>query len=199
MRVWELFLSECSQLLDFVAERFPGTVGVRWRRWLAKKRFRHCGDHLFIDLNCTIRGGVNISMGDGVGFGIRNQIYAGLERGDALIEIGDGCRFNSDCMINADCGGEIRLGQQVILGPNVLMRASNHRFSRKDIPICQQGHTPGKIIIDDDVWIGANVVLLPNVHIGCGAIVGAGAVVNKDVDSYTIVGGVPAKRIGKRE
>ena len=56
----------------------------------------------------------------------------------------------------------------------------------------------GKIRIDNDVWIGSTVVILPNINIGKGSIVGAGAVVTSNVDSYSIVAGVPAKEIGKR-
>ena len=55
-----------------------------------------------------------------------------------------------------------------------------------------------KTIIDDDVWIGINAVIMPGVHVGQGAIIGAGAVVTKDVQPYSIVGGVPAKPISKR-
>ena len=56
----------------------------------------------------------------------------------------------------------------------------------------------GKITIEDDVWIGSNVVILPNVTIGKGSIVAAGAVVTTNVIPFTIVGGIPAKEIGKR-
>ena len=55
------------------------------------------------------------------------------------------------------------------------------------------------IAIEDDVWVGANAVVLPGVHIGQGAVVGAGAVVTSDVDPFTVVGGVPAHMIAKRD
>jgi len=59
------------------------------------------------------------------------------------------------------------------------------------------GDKEGKIIIQDDAWIGAGAIILPNVTIGKGAVVGAGAVVTKDVPPYTVVAGVPAKEIKK--
>ena len=59
--------------------------------------------------------------------------------------------------------------------------------------------TEGDIFIEDDVWISANSVILPNCRIGKGAIIAAGAVVINNVDSYSIVGGVPAKEIRRRE
>jgi galactoside O-acetyltransferase len=86
----------------------------------------------------------------------------------------------------------------VLIGPNTVIRASNHNYNRVDIPIRDQGHSGGKIVIEDDVWIGSNAVITPDVVIGKGAIVGAGAVVVHDVSPYDIVGGVPAVTIGKR-
>ena len=79
------------------------------------------------------------------------------------------------------------------------MRTSNHVFSRTDVPISQQGHIPGKIKIDDGVWIGGNVTILGDITIGAGAIVAAGAVVTRDVAPYAIVGGIPATLLKWRE
>ncbi|MCE9640174.1 MAG: hypothetical protein K8S22_08520 [Betaproteobacteria bacterium] len=66
------------------------------------------------------------------------------------------------------------------------------------MPINNQGHAAGVIDVADDVWIGANTVILPDVSIGKGAIIGAGSVVTKDVPAYSIAAGVPAKVIGTR-
>lgn len=79
-----------------------------------------------------------------------------------------------------------------------MIRSNNHCFDRVDIPINTQGARSEQIIIGNDVWLAANVVILPNVEIGYGAIVGAGSIVTKDVDPYTIVCGNPAKYISKR-
>ena len=66
--------------------------------------------------------------------------------------------------------------------------------------MCQQGYYEEKpIVIGDDVWIGGHVIVLPGVHIGTGAIVGAGAVVTKDVPDYAVVGGNPARIIKSRK
>ncbi len=62
----------------------------------------------------------------------------------------------------------------------------------------RQGHVPGTVVIEEDVWIGANCVITPDVRIGRGAVVGAGAVVTRDVAPFAIVGGVPAREIGRR-
>jgi galactoside O-acetyltransferase len=61
-----------------------------------------------------------------------------------------------------------------------------------------QKHSGGQIVIEDDVWIGSNAVILRNVRLGHGCVVAAGAVVTKDVDPFSVVGGVPARKISER-
>ncbi len=98
----------------------------------------------------------------------------------------------------------IYIGSKVLFGPNVTIRGGNHRT---DIPgrfmydITDKEKLPDNdedVFIEDDVWVGANSTILKGVRIGRGAIIAAGAVVNKDVPPYTIVGGVPAKVISLR-
>ncbi len=74
-----------------------------------------------------------------------------------------------------------------------------HIFSDTTVPIRQQGDRGGDIVIEDDVWIGTHTIILTDVTIHKGAIIGAGAVVTKDVEPYAIVGGVPAKLIRYRD
>lgn len=139
----------------------------------------------------------NIVLGSSIGLGLYSQIYA-AGKGKERIIIGDKVYLNSNVMINADQEGRIEIGRNCIIGPNVVFRTSDHIFSSRAIPIREQGHNPGTIIVKDDVWIGANVSVLGNVTIGKGAIVAAGAVIIKDVEEFTIVAGVPAREIGKR-
>ena len=110
----------------------------------------------------------------------------------------DNIKLNINVVLNSSIGGKIIIGKNSLIGPNVIMRTANHNFERIDSKINSQGHNFGNIIIDEDVWIGANSIILGDVKIGKGAIIGAGSLVNKDVDSYSIVGGVPAKLIKKR-
>jgi galactoside O-acetyltransferase len=102
-------------------------------------------------------------------------------------------------MVNADVKGEIIIEDDSILGPNVVIRASGHRYDDLNAPIREQGHHKGRIVIKTGTWVGANAVLLPDVTVGKGAIVAAGAVLTNDVGDYEIVGGVPAKKIGSRQ
>lgn len=86
-----------------------------------------------------------------------------------------------------------------MMGPDVIIITGNHEFNRIDIPMRDQGETrPESVVIDDDVWIGTRSIILPGVHIEKGAIIGAGAVVTKDVPEYAVVGGNPAKVIKYR-
>ena len=80
----------------------------------------------------------------------------------------------------------------------MVLRASDHIYDRVDVPIYKQGHTGGYIIIENDVWIGANVVITKDVKVGAHSIIGAGSVVTSDVEPYSVFAGVPAKLIKKR-
>lgn len=95
--------------------------------------------------------------------------------------------------------GDIRIGNNVMMGTDCRMYTRNHAFDRLDVPMNQQGFTEVRpIIIEDDVWIGSNVIILPGVHVGTGAVIGAGAVVTKNVPDYAVVVGNPAKIVKYR-
>lgn len=112
------------------------------------------------------------------------------------VEIGDGVLLNQYTRIGGQCG--VKIGNLSQLSYNVSLISENHAYSNPQLPIIRQGYMGGPIVIEEDVWIGTNAVVLPNVRIGRGAIIGANAVITKDVAPYTIVGGVPAKFIKYR-
>ena len=87
----------------------------------------------------------------------------------------------------------ISIGDNCLIGAYSYVISGNHRFERRDIPICRQGMSGAAIEIADDVWLGTYVVVLPGVTIGRGAIVGAGSVVTKSIPAYEIWAGSPAK------
>ena len=94
--------------------------------------------------------------------------------------------------------GHISFGKECIVGPGVILRSSNHVSSDVNIPIMYQGHEGGCITIGNNVWIGAGVIILPNVKIGNGVIIGAGSVVTKSFSENKVIGGAPAKLIKER-
>lgn len=114
------------------------------------------------------------------------------------IVIGDYSHVNRDCCLWAGPNSRIILGRYVLMGPGVRIHATNHTFDRTDIPMMLQPLREADVVIEDDVWLGANVIVTAGVRIGRGAIVAAGAVVTKDVPPYTIVGGIPAKPLKSR-
>lgn len=131
-----------------------------------------------------------------------------LKKCGKKVNIEKGAKFSSEVElgdysgigVNARLNGKVVIGNYVMMGPNCTCITRNHCFESLELPMAKQGFTETRpIIIDNDVWVGANVTILPGVHIGTGSIIGAGAVVTKDVEPYSIVGGVPAKKIGTRK
>ncbi len=111
-------------------------------------------------------------------------------------EIGD----NSTVGFRSDIYGPVVIGKNVMLGPEVAIYTHNHQFVDADRPMIFQGYTENKpVIIEDDVWIGRRVLIMPGVTIHTGAIVAAGSIVTKDVLAFSIVGGNPAKIIKMRK
>jgi acetyltransferase-like isoleucine patch superfamily enzyme len=146
-----------------------------------------------------INGVENISFGRNMTIGTGCRIYAQNGANDnSEIIFGKGVSINYDVSINADCGGKIIIGDNSLIGPGVIIRASNHNTVLLNVPINSQGHIPGRIEIGENVWLGAHVIILPNVRIGNNAIIGAGSVVTKNIPEDVVAVGVPAKVIKQR-
>jgi len=110
------------------------------------------------------------------------------------VHIGKHCHINENCFLQG-----VTIGDHVLIAPNVSILNSGHEYADKSVPIILQGDTKEENPrIENNVWIGRNVVIMPNVTVEEGSIVGAGAVVTKDVKTFTVVGGVPAKLIKER-
>lgn len=118
--------------------------------------------------------------------------------GSGEIIIGRNCVVNSGCVLYS--GNGIVIGDNVAIAANCVFAPVNHEFSDRDRPITRQGFRPSKggIIIEDEVWIGAGVVLLDGARIGRGAVVGAMSLVRGIVEPYSIVGGNPLRNMGSR-
>ena len=166
--IWDYFILEP---IVFVFRWIPGGWGIIARYGLYKLLFKKLGKR------CIIMEGVKILFPENM-------------------EVGDNCSINEHCYFHAR--GGIKLGNWVRLGPNIGFFTWNHGHSDPEKPIKQQGFILKPIVVEDDVWIGNNATIVQGVTIGKHSIVGAGAVVTKDVAPYSIVGGVPAKVIKDR-
>ncbi|WP_290567870.1 acyltransferase [Leeuwenhoekiella sp. UBA6783] len=158
------------------------------------------GKTIFIDDNVEINALSRLGIKTGNNFSIlRNSI---IECTGVIRNLGEGLMIGNNVGIAQNCfiqvRGNVFIGNDVIFGPNVRVFSENHNFSKKNIPIKLQGETRLDVIIEDDVWIGANATILGGVRIGKGCIIASGAVVNKNVEPYSIVGGIPAKKLKPR-
>lgn len=121
----------------------------------------------------------------------RNVYFIGL------VQMGHGSSISNNSFLNGGIEG-IFIGNDVMIAPNCVLVAFDHGMHNLEIPMSKQDWIYAKVVIEDDVWIGANCTITKGVHIGKGSIVGSNSVVTKDVAPYSIVGGVPAKVIGSR-
>jgi acetyltransferase-like isoleucine patch superfamily enzyme len=138
-------------------------------------------------------------FGGQIYIGINTEILEGviIQTFGGLVQIGNNCSINPYTIIYGH--GGVKIGNNVLIAAHCVVIPANHQYNSKLIPINQQGEIRKGIIIEDDVWLGAGVKVLDGVTIGKGAIVAAGAIVNKNVDPFTIVGGVPAQKIKTRD
>lgn len=114
----------------------------------------------------------------------------------AGITIGKNCFLGEYNVIRGQ--GGVSIGNEVYTGPMVQIVAVNHVYTDPHRPIRKQGITAQGIVIEDDVWIGANATIVDGVTVGKGSIIGAGSVVTRDIPPYSIAVGTPAKPVKDR-
>ena len=155
--------------------------------------------------NCSAAGSNYVSIGElaihsGGTFvlGAGNVFEKGydIEISHGRFEIGSDNYFNKN--IKIVCYENVTIGSNCLLADSVHIYDQNHKYADVTCNIKDQGYSTSPVVIGDDVWIGAKASILSGVTIGNGAIIATGAVVTKDVPEMAIVGGVPAKIIGKR-
>ena len=119
------------------------------------------------------------------------ESYCCINNAVGDVTIGDYTRIGIHCTVI----GPVCIGSHVNLAQGITVTALNHNFEDTSMRIDEQGISTKPVIISDDVWIGANAVILPGVTIGRHSVVAAGAVVTKDVPDNSLVAGIPAKVI----
>lgn len=158
-------------------------------------RFIRRGFHKFVRVPCLKacfeKCGKGVNIGKGGSFSFSN------------ISIGNDVAIGGNAQFIAGIS-KIRIGNKVMFGPHVFMISGAHRtdlIGKYMIDISEKEKLPENdkdITVQDDVWIGANAIILKGVTVGMGSVVAAGSVVTKDVEPYSIVAGVPAKKIRDR-
>ncbi len=142
----------------------------------------------------------NVKFGSGVIIGSYNVFFVvnqNTEISNSGLYVGEGTYIGEQNNIRAS-GGKITIGKKCLISQQVSLIASNHSIKLGEYIKDQDWVSKGDIVIGDDVWIGCGVQVMTGVHIGQGAVVAAGSVVTKNVEPFSVVGGVPAKFIKKR-
>jgi acetyltransferase-like isoleucine patch superfamily enzyme len=174
----------------------------------------------FRSKNVLVRNGKYLTIGKNVAFGEGVRIDAFGQEGISLadrVTVGEGALLSVSGVV-AEPGefirvgrhsavgrnnivwgqGGVQIGENCLLGPNCVLVSENHRFSDLAELIREQGHVRAPILIGDNCWLGANVVVGPGVMIGEGAVIGAGAVVVSDIPPFQTAVGIPARVVDSR-
>lgn len=136
---------------------------------------RHAWYSMFIEMgqDCNLMTGIKIRYPGRIHIGLRSNV-------------------NQYCILDSR-GGQIRIGNDVDISPQVNIWTLQHDYNHPDFAVSN-----GCVTIEDFVWIGNRAIILPGVRLGKGSVIAAGAVVTKDVEKWTVVGGVPARKIANR-
>jgi acetyltransferase-like isoleucine patch superfamily enzyme len=141
--------------------------------------------------DCVLGGRVRISAGVIISDGVIIAPYGGS------IEIGASTYIGPYCVLYGH--GGLAIGRNTMIGAHTIIVPANHGIARFDVPMGAQPLTKKGIAVGQDVWIGAGCKVLDGVHIGNGAVIGAGSVVTKDIGAFVIAVGTPAKAVGTRQ
>ncbi|OWY21695.1 acyltransferase [Sphingobacteriales bacterium UPWRP_1] len=115
--------------------------------------------------------------------------FATINNGLGAVHIGNNSLVGLSCVVI----GPVIIGNEVMLAQNIVLSGLNHTYQNVLVPIRQQPCTTAPIVVEDEVWIGANAVITAGVTIGKHAVVAAGSVVTRNVPPYSVVAGNPAK------
>jgi galactoside O-acetyltransferase len=180
------------KIILVIVSNIPTFIGIRIRYYVYRKLFKRSEGMFYISQGVTIKGFKNISIGANARFQAASYVHAI----DASLTIGKDFILGTNSRLDA-VRGDIKIGDYCMIAPNCVLRPDNHNFERTDVPIMMQGYNIGEINMADDVWIGANSVILKDVTIGQGSIIAAGSVVTNNVKPWSIAAGNPAKIVKK--
>jgi acetyltransferase-like isoleucine patch superfamily enzyme len=207
----------------FTLREITARFAARVRGWLHHARFSGGPKKLVVEgqLRIIRDRGSTIHMGDNCVLSDRAKLVAvkfNNQSPPSQIKIGNRCQLKHHCLISVKSGlvimgdrcafghhseincwqANVEIGSNVRIAAEVYIVTSNHAHDSPDVPIIEQGYEHQNVRIEDNVWIGRRAIILPGVTIGRSAIIGAAAVVTKDIPSNAIAVGVPARVVKMR-
>lgn len=208
------------EAVTFLFSLIPASPGLILRKIFYPFLFKSTGRNVIFGRNLTIRHpkkitiGNNVVIDDNVVLDAKGQDNKGIIIGDNVIisrntilscqedgsiEIGTGSNISANCLIHSQTS--VKIGDYVLMAAYCyIVAGGSHEYERTDIPITQQhSFSKGGVLIEDDVWLGADVKVLDGSKVRKGTIVGAGAVVNGELPPFSVAVGIPAKVIKKRK
>lgn len=216
--IWYLIKYELIMLL---VSWVPGALGLVLRKWLYPCILGSVGRNVIFGQGVSIRHGLKISLGDNVivddgavldakggsnnGITVKRDtivsrnVVLSCKNGD--IAIGEACTIGISTLVHAMEGSDVVIGDLVLIGAfSYFIGSGPYVTDDLELPFKKQGMLPqGGINVADNVWFGSHVQVLDGVTIGTGSIIGASTVVNKSVDDYAVVAGVPMKKLKSRQ
>lgn len=206
------------EFVTLLCGNLPGALGYLLRKKLYQGLFKQVGSGLILGQGVVLRHAGRMRLGNRVAIDDYTLLDAS-GAGETGMSFGNDVIISRNCVIQCKTDS-LMLGNQVDIGCNTILSSGNGIFignsvliagncyigggryitDRLDIPMMEQGvYSKGPVIIGDDVWLGAGAIVLDGVRIGKGCIIGAGALVTKDLPDYSIAVGVPAQVVRKRE
>lgn len=206
------------ELITMLMGPFPGGLGLFLRKQFYPRLFKRVGSNTLWGRNITLRHAGKIEIGDRVAID-DNCLLDAKGAGNEGVVLGDDVIISRDCVIQGKNGpvtimnktdigcntiissvSGIKIGHSVLIAGNCYIGGGRYISENLQIPMIEQGvYSKGPVVIGDDVWLGAGAVVIDGIRIGKGCIVGAGAVVTKDLPDYAIATGIPARVIQMRD
>jgi acetyltransferase-like isoleucine patch superfamily enzyme len=215
--LWALIKYE---LITMALSSMPGALGLALRKIFYPAILGAVGRNVIFGRNITIRHGHKIRIGNNVVLDeqvvldAKGEENEGIVIGDGVmisrntvlsckggsIYVGNGVAFGANGLVHAEFGSDVTIGPDTTIAAFVyLVGGGNYVLDRLDLPIKDSGfYSKGGIHLGAGGWVGSHVAVLDGVHVGDGCVLAAGAVVTRDVPSFIIAGGVPARPIGSR-
>jgi len=206
-----------NELRIFLFGDLTGGAGYLFRKIFFGGMFRTAGRGVIYGRGLVLRHPGKISIGERVSID-DDVLLDASGAGEKGISLGDGVIVSRSCVLQgktgplaignrADIGcncifssvSGIEIGQSTLIAGHCYIGGGRYRSDRLEIPMMDQGtYSEGPVILGEDVWLGAGVIVLDGVRIGRGSIVGAGSVVTREIPEYSVAVGVPARVIGTR-